>query len=67
MIPAPKYIQRVAAKALRMYENENPPSFLKETNQTYYRRMQILVKELNSMGLKCRMPKATFIYGPNAA
>ncbi|MEM2537565.1 MAG: aminotransferase class I/II-fold pyridoxal phosphate-dependent enzyme [Candidatus Bathyarchaeia archaeon] len=56
----PKYIQLAAAKALKMYEEENPPKFVKEACQTYYRRVEILVKELNAMGLKCRMPKATF-------
>ncbi len=56
----PKYIQLAAAKALKMYEEENPPKFVKEACQTYYRRVEILVKELNALGLKCRMPKATF-------
>lgn len=56
----PKYIQLAAAKALRMYEKENPPKFVKETCQIYYRRIEVLVKELNSMGLKCQIPKATF-------
>jgi len=56
----PTYIQLAAAKALRAYEDENPPSFVKETTQIYYRRAKILVEELNSLGLKCRIPKATF-------
>jgi len=56
----PKYIQLAAAKALKMYAEENPPPFVKEACQTYYRRVKILVEELNSMGLKCQMPKATF-------
>jgi len=56
----PKYIQLAAAKALKMYLEENPPSFVKEACQTYHRRMKILTDELNSMGLRCRMPKATF-------
>ncbi|MEM2440358.1 MAG: aminotransferase class I/II-fold pyridoxal phosphate-dependent enzyme [Candidatus Bathyarchaeia archaeon] len=57
---APKYIQLAAAKALEMYAEENPPRFVREACQTYYRRVRILVEELNSMGLKCQMPKATF-------
>jgi LL-diaminopimelate aminotransferase len=56
----PKYIQLAAAKALEMYAEENPPSFVREACQTYYRRIKILAEELNSMGLRCQMPKATF-------
>ncbi|MCS7113920.1 MAG: aminotransferase class I/II-fold pyridoxal phosphate-dependent enzyme [Nitrososphaerota archaeon] len=56
----PKYIQLAAAKALRTYAMENPPKFVREACQTYYRRVNILVEELNAMGLKCQMPKATF-------
>jgi len=56
----PKYIQLAAAKALRAYEEENPPKFIKEINQIYYRRAQLLVRELKSLGLECQMPKATF-------
>ena len=56
----PKYVQLAAAKALEMYDEENPPSFVREACQTYYRRIKILVEELNSMGLRCQMPKATF-------
>lgn len=56
----PKYIQLAAAKALRMYAEENPPKFVKEARQIYHRRVKILVDELNSMRLKCQLPKATF-------
>jgi len=56
----PKYIQLAAAKALEMYAEENPPSFVREACQTYHRRIKILVEELDSIGLKCQMPKATF-------
>jgi len=56
----PKYVQLAAAKALEMYAEGNPPSFVREACQTYYRRIKILVEELNSMGLRCQMPKATF-------
>jgi LL-diaminopimelate aminotransferase len=55
-----KYIQLAAAKALETYAEENPPGFIREACQTYYRRIKILVDELNSLGLKCRMPRATF-------
>jgi LL-diaminopimelate aminotransferase len=56
----PKFIQLAAAKALETYAEENPPSFVREACQTYYRRIKILVEELNSIGLRCQMPKATF-------
>lgn len=56
----PKYIQLAAAKALKTYEGRNPPMFVKEACQAYYRRVEILVRELNAMGLTCKMPKATF-------
>ncbi|MEM3579231.1 MAG: aminotransferase class I/II-fold pyridoxal phosphate-dependent enzyme [Candidatus Bathyarchaeia archaeon] len=56
----PKYIQLAAIKALKMYVEENPPKFVKEACQTYYGRVKILVEELNAMGVKCQMPKATF-------
>ncbi|MEM3617645.1 MAG: aminotransferase class I/II-fold pyridoxal phosphate-dependent enzyme [Candidatus Bathyarchaeia archaeon] len=57
---SPKYIQLAAAKALKIYAKEDPPKFVREARQTYYRRLKILVKELNSIGLSCQMPKATF-------
>jgi LL-diaminopimelate aminotransferase len=57
---SPKYIQKVAAKALRTYESPEPPEYIVERNRIYEKRAQLLVKELASLGLKCRMPKATF-------
>ncbi len=56
----PKYVQLAAAKALNAYLEENPPKFLREMNNIYYRRAQLLFKGLNSLGIKCEMPKATF-------
>jgi LL-diaminopimelate aminotransferase len=56
----PKYVQKVAAKALRTYTGTEPPAYIKERNKIYEKRVQLLAKELNSMGLKCQMPKATF-------
>lgn len=56
----PKYVQLAAAKALGMYAEEGSPSFVREACQIYCKRVKILVEELNSMGLRCQMPKATF-------
>lgn len=55
-----KYVQKVAAKALQTYSGPEPPAYIKDRNKIYERRIQLLVKELNAMGLKCEMPKATF-------
>jgi LL-diaminopimelate aminotransferase len=56
----PVYIQKVAAKALESYKSDEPPDFLKKTNQTYTERRDVLVDSLRSMGFKCDKPKATF-------
>lgn len=57
---SPKYVQKVAAKALRTYKSSEPPEYIVERNKIYEKRAQILVKELNSLGLECKTPKATF-------
>jgi LL-diaminopimelate aminotransferase len=54
------YIQKVAAKALATYKNNKPPEFLKENNQIYSERRDVLVERLCAMGFKCKKPKATF-------
>ncbi len=56
----PVYIQRVAAKALRSYRDGEPPEYVRWVNRTYAERRDILVDGLNSMGLRCRRPQATF-------
>ncbi len=56
----PVYIQKVAAEALESYKSDEPPDFLKKTNQTYAERRDVLVDSLRSMGFKCDKPKATF-------
>jgi LL-diaminopimelate aminotransferase len=56
----PVYIQKVAAKALQSYKSDKPPDFLKENNEIYAERRDILVNRLCSMGLKCDKTKATF-------
>jgi LL-diaminopimelate aminotransferase len=56
----PVYIQKVAAKALESYSNDEQPDFLKKNNQVYAERRDVLVNRLHSMGFKCNKPKATF-------
>lgn len=57
---SPKYIQKVAVKALEAYKGSEQPAYLREINRTYLRRAQILVEGLQSLGLECEVPKATF-------
>jgi len=61
----PVYIQKAAAKALGSYNGDKPPEYLKKVNLTYRERRDTLVKGLNSIGLKCKKPKATFYVWPN--
>jgi len=56
----PVYIQKVAARALRTYSNGEPPEYVKEVNKIYQERRDLIVDKLNSLGLKCEKPKATF-------
>jgi len=56
----PVYIQKVAAKALRSYVNGKPPEYVKQVNRTYAERRNLLVERLNSIGLRCKKPLATF-------
>ena len=56
----PVYIQKVAVKALQSYNNNEPPDFLKENNQVYKERRDVLIERLCSLGFKCGKPKATF-------
>ena len=56
----PVYIQKVAAKALRSYVNGEPPEYVKQVNRTYAERRNLLVEKLNSLGLRCKKPLATF-------
>lgn len=57
---SPKYIQKVAVKCLEAYKGSEQPAYLREINRTYLRRAQILVEGLQSLGLECEVPKATF-------
>jgi LL-diaminopimelate aminotransferase len=54
------YIQKVAAKALATYKNDEPPAFLKENNKVYAERRDVLIDRLCTMGFRCEKTKATF-------
>ncbi len=56
----PVYIQKVAVKALASYKSDEPPEFLKKTNQIYRERRDVLAETLCDIGFKCDKPKATF-------
>ena len=56
----PVYIQKVAAAALRSFVSDEQPDFLKDLNQIYRERRDLLVKALCDIGYKCEKPKATF-------
>jgi LL-diaminopimelate aminotransferase len=55
-----KYIQRVAIQGLHSYRGGEPPEEVKAVNSTYKRRADVLVDRLQAVGLKCRVPRATF-------
>lgn len=56
----PVYIQKVAAAALGSYVTDKQPDFLKEMNQVYRERRDLIVKTLCEIGFHCDKPKATF-------
>ena len=56
----PKYIQKVAARALRSYINGEPPPPVKKTVATYSERVKELTNRLRHIGLECKEPLATF-------
>ena len=56
----PVYIQKVAAAALGSYVTDKQPDFLKEMNQVYRERRDLMVKTLCEIGFHCDKPKATF-------
>jgi LL-diaminopimelate aminotransferase len=57
---APEYIQKAAKKALESYSGHEPPEHVKKLNETYKERRDLFISALNSMGLKCEKPLATF-------
>ncbi len=61
----PVYIQKVACKALATYKSDEPPEFLKKTNQIYKERRDLLAETLCDIGFKCEKPKATFYVWAN--
>jgi LL-diaminopimelate aminotransferase len=56
----PVYTQRVAAAALGYYVSDEQPDFLKDTNEIYRERRDVLVKTLCEIGYECERPIATF-------
>jgi len=54
------YVQKVAVKALESYDGDKPPNYMEKVRETYNERMNTLVKGLNSLGWRCKKPKATF-------
>ena len=56
----PVYTQKVAVKALALYNNAEAPEFLKKNNQTLRERRDLLVDTLCKIGYQCDKPKATF-------
>lgn len=55
-----KYIQRVTIRGLSSYVGSEKPPHLKKINEIYHRRAKTLVKGLQSLGIECEVPKATF-------
>jgi len=56
----PVYVQKVAMRALESYAEGKTPSFLQENLRIYRERRDALVEGLESVGLECNKPKATF-------
>ena len=54
------YIQRVAVRALQEYNGSEPPKFVKKMISIYRHRAEVLVNNLQGVGLNCRIPQATF-------
>ncbi|MHA1727642.1 MAG: aminotransferase class I/II-fold pyridoxal phosphate-dependent enzyme [Promethearchaeota archaeon] len=56
----PTYIQNGVIPALDLYTSKKKPKIVQKIMDTYEERMKYLVKRLNEMGWKAKMPKATF-------
>ncbi|MBS7634016.1 aminotransferase class I/II-fold pyridoxal phosphate-dependent enzyme [Candidatus Bathyarchaeota archaeon] len=56
----PVYVQKVAARALEMYVNGEPPEYIKWVNGIYAERRDVLLKGLETVGFKAERPLATF-------
>lgn len=56
----PRFIQKAVIKGLNEYKSKDKPKIVKETVKTYEKRRNVLIKGLNDMGWKTKLPKATF-------
>lgn len=54
------YVQKAATRALENFNSKDIAGYMQDCVRTYQERRDILVKGLNSLGLKCLRPKATF-------
>jgi LL-diaminopimelate aminotransferase len=57
---ASPYVQYAAAAALDSYKGSEQPDFVEEKNHVFLKRFETLVKGLNSMGFRAKVPKGTF-------
>jgi len=57
---APVYIQKAGGFALDLYKGKERPSCVESIMGEYAKRRKVLVEGLNKIGLKAKMPKATF-------
>ncbi|HDP97178.1 MAG TPA: aminotransferase class I/II-fold pyridoxal phosphate-dependent enzyme [Euryarchaeota archaeon] len=57
--PAP-FIQRAAVFALSQYKDRHPPEMVSRNIEIYRKRMDVLVKGLNEIGIPCEPSPATF-------
>lgn len=55
-----KYVQKAAVKGLNAYKGSEKPPHVKKVNRIYLKRARALVEGLNSLGIECSLPKATF-------
>ncbi|MEM2911112.1 MAG: aminotransferase class I/II-fold pyridoxal phosphate-dependent enzyme [Candidatus Bathyarchaeia archaeon] len=56
----PKYIQKVAIRALESYTKGEPPKEVKTNIATYRDRVKFLAEKLMAIGLECEIPKGTY-------
>ncbi|MGB9853957.1 MAG: aminotransferase class I/II-fold pyridoxal phosphate-dependent enzyme [Candidatus Bathyarchaeales archaeon] len=56
----PKYIQKVAIRALKSYVNGEPPKEVKTNIAIYWDRVKFLAEKLKEIGFECNIPKGTY-------
>jgi LL-diaminopimelate aminotransferase len=61
----PVYTQKVAVHALATYKSAEAPECLRKNNAILQERRDLLVDTLNSLGIECAKPKATFYVWAN--